>query len=339
MRRILLIIQLPLFGLCLWWLSVNVDWESAVKQCIEVNPLILFVVFAQRYFPYIMLGIRLTAIFPGQVGFCNGLKASVLCVGCNNILPARFGEAIKILWLRRHVNLAISQLCGGVFLERLQDVTVLLLMALIFAMFLLQPWFTVSMVLILSVLWAGVIFFSRRQSLAARGLQVLRLPDSWRRWCLSFLSLLGFAMRRNIFFRTAGTTLLVWGMNYAHVALLANGLMQLHLDWSHLGLLCVAIFFSSGLLLTPGGLGGMEVAVVMVLTMMGVDSTRATGTAIFVRLFYSVPPLLGVMAILLSSRHEFFTCIHQLLARRGSFSSRVARGHVDSETAAHKKQL
>lgn len=134
MKPVLFFIQASLVALCFWWLSRDVDWPVALEHCAKVNPTMLIVIFVQRFTPYAFLGLRLSTLFTGRVSPWTGFKASVLCVGCNAVLPARMGELVKIVWLRACGAISYSTLCGGVFLERLLDVSTLLCLALVFAL-------------------------------------------------------------------------------------------------------------------------------------------------------------------------------------------------------------
>lgn len=281
---------------CVVWLAGAINWKNALAECLEASPLILALVFAQRYLPYMMLGLRLEKIFPGKTGFMDGFKASLLCVGCNNVLPARAGELVKIFWLRRKSGIEYSHLFSGVFLERLLDVSALLLLALCFASAFMPAWLAAGLGIVLAATWLAALRLGRLPELARKCLYFL--PSAALRWMDEFLAFLGWQTKNGNFCKIAGATLLVWAMNYLHIYLLADTLMDLRLGFGALGLLCVAVFFSSGLMLLPGGMGGMEAAVVIVLGLLGIGEAKAAATAIFVRLFYSVPPILGACAVL-----------------------------------------
>jgi len=242
-----------------------------------------------------------------------GFKASVLCVGCNSVLPARMGELVKIAWLHDLTSLAFSRLFSGIFLERLMDVSALLLLVSCFAMPFLNVWTVVCSAVLLFLAWGLAYWLASREKLLAALLHSLPLPEKIERWITAFFTSCQTVFMRKVFARSVMFTLLVWAMNYLHVVLLANGLMGLGLRWYELGLLCVGLFFSSALLLAPGGAGVMEFAVIFILTSLGIDSVKAAGTAVFARLFYSFPPMLGALFVLLEGgRAKFLTLRHEV---------------------------
>lgn len=276
----------------------------------------LIVIFVQRFTPYAFLGLRLSTLFTGRVSPWTGFKASVLCVGCNAVLPARMGELVKIVWLRACGAISYSTLCGGVFLERLLDVSTLLCLALVFALPQLNKTVVLTLAAGVGGLWITLLLLAHPRGFARRCLATMPLPTRVRGWALHLCAYLEKCVRSKIFFRALLGTALVWSMNYAHVALLANGLLDLHLTWDELGLLCVTLFFSSALMLAPGGVGLMEVAVVMVLSLMHVDKSLALSTALFARLFYSVPPLLGAAAVIIFGKGDIATSIVDIYQKK-----------------------
>lgn len=307
-------LQITLVATCMVWLLLHVEWGVMVERCAQVSSSMLFIVFCQRYAPYVMLGLRLSQIFPQRVSAGDGFKASLLCVGCNNILPARMGELVKIVWLRGKNNLAYHDLFCGVFLERLLDVSALLLLVLLFAASYGNTLYILNFTFLVFALWVFVIFVARYPQAVQCCLVRFPLPRCMHKWVEMFFQIFTTKLKLWPFVSTLGVTFLVWAMNYLHVGLLANGLMNLNLSWQGVGLLCVTMFFSGALLLVPGGIGVMELAVVTMLTLMGTSREEAIATAFFARLFYSVPPLLGSACVLLWEREGPVTVVQKIYA-------------------------
>lgn len=313
MKLWLSLIQLLIvLGIC-WWLATHLPWTEAWRLCCNASPLVLILVFVQRFTPYAGLGYRLTQLFSGNVSFALGLQSSLLCVGCNSVIPARLGEIVKIVWLAQHGSINYPTICGMVGLERLLDVTTLFLLGLIFAADLLQPVLTVVLALSVVIAWGLAILLSRRPGLKER----VPLPQCLRPFVMELLSALAHALHGNILWRTITGTLCIWSLNFLHVVLLANGLMELGLSLQGLGLLMVAMFFASGLMLSPGGLGTLEAAVVLTLGQLGVEMTQATALAIFARFFYSLPPLIGAALVLMYQGSSTLSIRRLLLHKEG----------------------
>ena len=309
MKLICCTLQFILTGLSLWWLTWDLDWSQALRRCSNVSIVMLIAVFLQRFIPYIMLGARLAVLFP-SLSIWTGFKSSVLCVACNTIFPARLGELVKIVWLHGRSVLPYSILCNGVLWERLQDVSMLLLLSLIFAQPLLNIPVIISMGLTVGIVWISLLLLAFPRSPLRRWLLILSLSSTKRNWITRISTVLEECInQKKNFFGVLLGTVLVWSMNFWHVALLANFLMDLKLSWCEIGVLCVTIFFSSALMLAPGGVGVMEAAIVTTLSLLGVDKNLALSTAIFARLYYSIPPLLGAITIVLFSGQDIASSI------------------------------
>lgn len=322
MKHALWAIQGLLVGLCFWWLATHLPWADVAHECALVSLPMLCLVFAQRYLPYAALGLRLAVLLPDTTPW-TGFKASVLCVGCNSILPARMGEIVKIVWLHGQSGQAYPCLFGMVFLERLLDVSALLLLVAAFALSRMQAGFVLPLACLVVCLWAVLFALTKRPDLAGLLLERMPLPGKLRRWGADLLAALNGAVQKKLLLRAVAATTLVWVMNYLHVTLLANGLMDLHLSWQELGLLCVTLFFSSALLLAPGGVGVMEVGIVAVLLLLGRDAAQAAATALFARLMYTLPPILGAAAVLAGNRGELFAAVRRFRAERRVSASTI----------------
>lgn len=301
MNRLIHCTQLILFVAICWWLAEFIPWAEALQQCALVSIPMLMCVLVQRYLPYVMLGGRLSKLLPHRLNTWSGFQVSVLCVGCNSILPARMGEIVKIIWLQRHTGKQYATVFGIVFLERLLDVTILLFLVGLFAIQYIRVWLVICMLICVVAFWMLTILLATHQGIGERILQWKLLPPKLHPWLESLFTALHEIWAERLLFKAIGVTALVWAMNYIHVGLLANGLMHLQLSWEELGLLCSVLFFSSALLLVPGGIGTMEAAVLMVLQMFGVEAAMAAATALFARIFYTLPPLLGAVAVLIGS--------------------------------------
>lgn len=312
MRLFVICIQFCLLSISFYWLATHIEWHTALRVCNNISVSIICLVLLQRYVPYVCLGLRLSMLFKGRPGFWACFKASLLCVGCNNVLPARMGELVKIAWLQGRTGRNYAELCGNVFLERLLDVTCLLGLSAIFAVGHIS--ITVAALLAGAVVlaWLLIAALMQKPTVLRHIAAMLPLGRFAGNWCAEVAESVCDGIGHGRLYRLVAASVFMWLMNYTHVALLANGLMGLGLNIAQLGLLCVTIFFSSALLLAPGGIGVMEMGVVLVLQLMGIDIVQAFATAIFARIFYSLPVLFGAVLVVLDSRNEFVACIRNI---------------------------
>ena len=301
MKQAIYIFQGILVAAFLWWLSSRVAWDALLEQSMKVPLDVLLLVFVQRYAPYMVLGMRLSVLIP-SVSMGQGFKASVLCVACNTLIPARMGELLKIFWLQGISTLKASFILSSIVVERLLDVSALLCLSLYFALSHLSSVVIVLLSIVVVTAWVSLWFVITYESRVVAWMRRYMGQHGWAQRVIALCSLLCHAIRQvlqaRVLCKSVLLTIFMWSMNYLHVYLLCNVLMELHLTWAQTGLICVALFFSSALLLAPGGVGAMETALVVSLELMGVNTMQAMSTALFARIFYSVPPLLGALGIL-----------------------------------------
>ena len=74
---------------------------------------------------------RLNALSQGNIGYKQGFIGTSIAQGVNNILPAKLGEAVKVIYLSRESRQPAARVFGLVFWERFIDLNVLLLLGLI----------------------------------------------------------------------------------------------------------------------------------------------------------------------------------------------------------------
>ncbi len=292
------IFQVLCVGLCFWWLWKCVDWQGAMAVGESVRPLLLLLVAIPRCLSFWAVGWRLSVLFGGEIRCADGVQASLLCTGTNAIIPMKVGELVKIIFLQQSQALSYPKLCGTCLIERLLDLSALLMLAAFFLYGTLHAPTLMFFYAAVTLAWATAFFLVQREALFYG---IMRYVP-WQ-GLVAFIMRLYYCLQEVLSFKVftyaAFCTVLIWLLNYIHVALLADCMMDLGLAWYQVGMLFVTIFFSAALGLSPGGIGVMEAAVVFVLNMLGVESGVAGAVAIFARIFYSLPPVIGALCSIL----------------------------------------
>ncbi len=297
MRNTLLFVQFFLALLCCWWLWESIHWSEVLPHWDSVSLGVVCVIFLQRFTPWILLGCRLSSLFSRQITRHEGFIASALCVGTNAIIPARMGEVVKIFWLRGYKPFSYSMLLSRCFMERLLDVSMLMLLSLGFVLQYIQPMLALAGILILCCIWISCYIFMRYgQHIQSRFPFLCRPP--WHEILETIQASFTYMTSYKILATLSLWTVGIWVLNYIHIALICNWLVQLGLNWQEIGVITICVFFSSAFLLIPGGIGVMEATLVVVLQTMHVEIQQAALVAIFVRFFHLVPSVIvGVLAL------------------------------------------
>ncbi len=242
------------------------------------------------------------------LGIC--LASTLLCLGGNNLFPARAGEVMKALYLSRRLALPFSQTLGYTFWERLFDLTLLLALAAV-----ALPGLDVRQSLelagsVLVAVWGGLVLVRLYPNVflkLAGKIPVARLT--------SFLENLYQHAVADITPRWLGrvalATTLVW-LTYAGVnAVSLLGAAGLPLSLGQVIAVCVIGALGVAVPATPGGLGVYEAAVVFALAWFGVPKAPALGIALFMHALMLIPTSLAALWImhrhykLLQNSHAF----------------------------------
>ena len=310
MKRLLVLLQLACALLFLLWAFREVDWEDLKGTLPAVSVTAGIVILLFRLLVYTLLGLRLRVLSGGGIPALLGVVAAILCIGCNNILPARLGELCKIGYLRGKTSFTAPVLLGAVAVERGMDVFCLLGMALFFGVSMLPVHPVWGGAAIGMLAFAGWIVLWKTN--LVRSCCRVVLPRFLQHWAEEMLVFLESIRRKRILSGVAALSIGIWSCNFIHVELLVNMLFSLDLSLQRVGMLCAVLFGSSALFLIPGGYGLMEGAVTGLLLFWGVDTTQALAVALWGRLYYSMLPLLlSAVFVTLSPSVSFRQTMHE----------------------------
>lgn len=204
------------------------------------------------------------------------------------ILPVRGGEVVRMLAARRHGTSRIGTLAGTLTLEKVLDVTFVLLLVLIGMTRTTLPDSLTQAARLLAVLVAVALLGTvalgwQRGRIEAFIVSISDRP--YRRWPRgrehvgSFLEGFSAILAPKGVVLALGLSLGVWVVEVVGVWL---GTRSLGVDIGLMGLLLVLGLVGLGLTLpsTPGGLGVYEFMVVTGLTVQGVGASRALAVAV-----------------------------------------------------------
>lgn len=262
-------------------------------------------VFFYAFVDYVCMGYRLRFLLPADVGFVPSMKASLLCVGMNCLLPAKAGDALKILYLTRTTNHSFVTISSVVIWERLCDVIFLASLMLFSFMAMDGDKHGMNIVLPVAVLLAvGAGFLALRHwsqffhALYARFLpSKIASPLSHLHTCIVDQVSVSWVARG--LFWSLGT----WGTYFL------SFVYALYMADIHIGLTPMIVAFTVASLGTaipslPGGIGLFEGAMVLGLSWYGVESSQALGVALFFHGVHFLP--LALAAVCINGRARYW---------------------------------
>lgn len=295
-----LFLRFGIVGLCLVYVLWGVDWEQFVEALRKFGPVALVCSMAWSFSPYVPLAMRFNWLTKGRAGFLNALKASVFCLGINNIFPAKLGEVAKAFYLRRKTCIPLGQGLGLIFWERFADLNSLLILGLLTAAFMKSLEFLAPLAVVVACLWATVI--ALKLSPKCRDL-LLRLVPGQRLKLLASEALLQLHEPKGagFYLSLAGYSILFWGMSISVSFLVVFWVAQVDLTYAQALTLFVVATLGFATPSSPGALGVVEAAFVLAMSWFGVGKGEALAVALLFRVITFIPPTLAALYVLAES--------------------------------------
>ncbi len=289
-KRIFDLTQLVLLFFAVYWLSSYIASEDIVQWLSEINIYIFFLVLAQRLLPYLFLGYRFSILSREKISVPRAVAGEIMCVGFNNILPARVGEILKLFYFRRLSKLTFTKLIAYVFVERITDVFFLIAIGTVITFNVIPRLYTY---IFIGIMLTQLLIITDRKYIILK-LSLFLLKNNFRsiiRIALYFYS----TVRSRVYIKALGASSLIWIMNLMHTFLLSYFLLKLNIPISDILLLFV-IVFSAGLFPIPGGIGVVDAGIYSFMTVyLNIQEQEALKTAFFSRFFYSLPAIVGMV--------------------------------------------
>lgn len=291
-------------GALAWALS-DVDLRLLVHSMTGWSLVSMLPVFAFAFVDYVCMGFRLWALMPKGASFGLCMKANLLCVGLNCILPAKAGDALKILYIARNANLGFASTSSIAIWERLCDVIFLSCLLLFALTHLDSGRIGMSVTMPLLILGAGVMgFFALRHwSGFFHALYARFLPAK----LASPLSHLHASLVDKVSVLWVGKGLVwscgTWGTYFlSYVFALRMGGIDIPLPamMTVFAVSCLGTAIPS----LPGGIGLFEGVMVLALSWFDVDASIGLGVALFFHAVHFLP--LALIAIVINGGARYW---------------------------------
>jgi len=233
-------------------------------------------------------GLRLRFLVAGRVGAATGLRACLMGLALNNVLPARLGEMAKALYLRREASISLGRALEAVFWERFFDLNALLALGAAVAALLGQGLILYPLLGVVGCGWCFLAFLSASPELA-HGLLRFVPGGKVRLLAGEMFGLLEGNLRAAFLGGLSLWTAACW-LGYLSVYGVGLCLMA-GLPADPVLVLTVFAVATLGFALpgAPGGMGVFEASMVLALGWFGVDKDRAFAVALAMHLLQYLP--------------------------------------------------
>lgn len=227
-------------------------------------------------------------------------KSMLLSIGFNTLLPGRISELLKVTYLRDHAGISATSGMAALFLERLTDVVILGLLALVSISLLVLDAGAMTVALLAVALISLFALFKFERPLVALA---QRLPwTALRTWIVNFLSHLTGRVRDRLFLRAFLWGVAAWGVSWASVVVVVYFAGSIPIGF--LGGLTVFVATSIGgaVPALPGGFGTYEAAGVVALKEFGYGFDEALAVALALHVSQFLGSLIAAFVIAFTER-------------------------------------
>lgn len=249
---------------------------------------------------YVLLGFRLTLLSDGAITPRQGLAASLLGLGLNNVLPAKLGEVGKAVYARHASGLSLPRTLSLVFWERFFDLNALLLLALLASLMVRVHLAILPLAMAVTGVW-GIVILLRYWPLGAEYLIRLTPGRYLKEFFREAHDHLQERVSLRLFVEVAVGTAGIWVLYTLQVVLIL--LLAADLSLTPAQAFTVFVVSAAGMALpsAPAAIGVFEAAIVVSLGWFGVDKSQAAGAAFVTHMVQYIPTTLGAVLVLLSA--------------------------------------
>lgn len=300
---------LVLTSVALWLALSRVQWAPVADAMAGAELRMLLLAFVTVVSTTLLKAARWQLLLPGSDERATPLHTlRILLVGQmgNSLLPARLGDAARVILMGRRAEGGAPAVLGTLVAEKALDGLIGLLVVTGLALWSPLPVWLRSPLLVLALLTAGALFVLALPSLAPRTtsplarLALRRLPDRLyrglqRAWARFSLGTGVLRSRRSAVWGLALTALIWCAAALTNCVTLAS--LQLRVPFWGYWLVLVTGYVASFLPAVPAQVGIFEYACVLAATASGLAPEPALAFGILLHvLVYAPPALLGPIA-------------------------------------------
>jgi uncharacterized protein (TIRG00374 family) len=303
-NRTKIAIGIILSFLLIFYLFYKIDFNSVVQSIIKFNAWVLLILLTVYIAGMFLRTYRWQLLITQREDLNKWLVFKALAIGymVNNLLPARIGELARMEYLKRKKNIARSFLLGTIYIERIIDLILVLLIfsfSLIFSqsgrtMFLQNKWiFLAIFILIMSSFF---LMLSPGNLIKMLSFLPVKVRFYIEKFFHSFSESIYFVKDRNLFFRISLQSLFIWFLTLLTSYLILSGLNVSLPFYGYFFLVAVGVL---GLIIpsTSGGIGVFHAIATAALVLMGVQPDKALAYAIIAHAFDFIPNIIIGLAV------------------------------------------
>lgn len=290
--------------LLIFYLFYKIDFDSVVQSIIKFNAWVLLILLAVYITGMFLRTYRWQLLISQREDLSKRLIFKALAIGymVNNILPAKIGELARMEYLKRKKNIGRSFLLGTIFIERLIDLILVLLIfsfSLLFSvsgrtMFLQNKW--IFLVIFILIVLSFFLMLRPGNLIKVLSFLPVKIRLYLEKVIRSFTESVHFVQDRKLFFRISLQSLFIWFLTLFTSYLILSGLNVSLPFYGYFFLVAVGVL---GLIIpsTSGGIGVFHAIATAALVLLGVQPDKALAYAIIAHAFDFIPNIIIGFAV------------------------------------------
>jgi hypothetical protein len=286
------------FALIAYWLYRNIEFDDLASQLKQIPIAAILIAMTMNVFVLLFYGSRLSNLLEGR--FFSGFLIATMGFTFNSLAPLRAGEGVKIYFGCSYFDYAIGSVGAAVLLEKLYDVTAIVILSLLILASsdsrIIDPLMLLIAAVIIAMIFAGLFAFRRRSvvwSVPKWGVvKAMRLD--------AVVKQAGRLVANHSAAKTAFFTASIWLTNVCLVYLAFRTLLpEIDFGFMHAMTLLIIGALAIAVPASPAGLGLFEAGIVAYLvSAYGVQKERAISAALAYHFSITAPHTLIVVAFL-----------------------------------------
>jgi uncharacterized protein (TIRG00374 family) len=255
------------------------------------NLVAIFVAVLLLFSGFFALAGRLSSLSNGEIKISHSVIGTIIGQGSNNILPAKLGEVVKVLYISKHTSQKASWVFGLVFWERFFDLNILLICGLLIFFSVMPELQFGYFIALIIVIWL-VLFSIKIWPFVITKIVNLIPFRKLRGFILELFEHLGRGLSWSVFLKALTWTLIIWIQYIAQVAVVLLWAASLELPLTAVLVIFVVSGIGLNLAASPGGIGVYEAAIVVSASWYGVAKEEALAAAIVLHVVQYAPTTL-----------------------------------------------
>ncbi|MFZ5428039.1 MAG: lysylphosphatidylglycerol synthase transmembrane domain-containing protein [Thermodesulfobacteriota bacterium] len=285
---------------CLTYAFWGINFGELWKAFGRFDAFAILVTTVLSFVGYGAMAVRMNFLSGYTCGNKVGMKAFLLSMAVNNVVPAKLGELAKAFYLRKECGYSLSQSISMVFWERFFDLNAILGMGLLVAFHFKLKMAFVPLAVGVGTIWA-CLFFVRKWPEKAERLVAFVPFARLREFIMEVKLQLVHSVTLRYLIVLGFYTVLVWLLYAIPTFLTIYWVAGLKLTMGQT--LAVFILSALGMAMpsSPGAVGVFEAAVIFGLGLFKVDKELALAIGLLIHMMQYIPTTITGLMVLAKS--------------------------------------